>query len=365
MSSQKNSIASESFEVHQRFVNSSRSIVLALLLSCCFAVSAFGAKIAPQKYLIGPKHPGAWLPCKGSHPLDQRNTEITRIFFSIHSSGFDAIQYYGNAEAAVAKVSGAGKETVIVAPQFFEKKHIKEKIPAGMVHWKVSPYRGSSLALNGPAAKGVRLSAFDVLDQWLQQMADKKLYPNLKDVVLVGHSAGGQLVQRYALVGKFQPPEGVDVRYVVCAPSSFAYPTAERWVPGTSYRFAIPSQKVREWAPAYNKWGYGMEDPYSYIRGRDLKKLLKDYARKHVFYICGERDKDPNNSSLSKTNAAMLQGRQRLERMTIFYKYLQHTYGQSITKSQSFAVAAGVAHYGKGNMTSEPGLRFLFAPIPE
>ncbi len=349
----------------QIHVNPRHQILSGVLLSCLLAGAAFGAKIAPQKYLLGKEHPGVWLPYKGSHPLDQVNPDITRIFFSIHSSGYDALQYYGNAEAAIAKVPGGKKETLIVAPHFLDPQHIEGKIPDKMLHWKVRPYWGSSLGLVGSEGKAIRLSSFDVLDQWIAQMADRKLYPNLKDVVIVGHSAGGQMVQRYALVGKFQPPEGVKIRYVVCAPSSYAYPTAERWVPGTKYRFAVPSGNQLESAPNYNNWGYGMKEPYTYFRGMDPKKVAQEYAKRRVFYICGEKDNDPNNRSLSKSNASMLQGKQRLERMTIFFQYLQHTYGPSITQTHAFAIAPRVGHSGKGNMTSSPGMRFLFAPLPE
>jgi poly(3-hydroxybutyrate) depolymerase len=39
-----------------------------------------------------------------------------------------------------------------------------------------------------------------VLDKITALLADKHMYPRLKHVVVTGHSAGGQTVQRYALV---------------------------------------------------------------------------------------------------------------------------------------------------------------------
>jgi hypothetical protein len=62
-------------------------------------------------------------------------------------------------------------------------------------------------------------------------LADRSLFPNLKAVVLAGHSGGGQLVQRYAVVGKAAAAltsTGIHLRYVVANPSSYLYFSDER-----------------------------------------------------------------------------------------------------------------------------------------
>jgi hypothetical protein len=41
-----------------------------------------------------------------------------------------------------------------------------------------------------------------VLDEMLLALADRTVFPNLARVVVSGHSAGGQIVQRYALFSK-------------------------------------------------------------------------------------------------------------------------------------------------------------------
>jgi pimeloyl-ACP methyl ester carboxylesterase len=75
------------------------------------------------------------------------------------------------------------------------------------------------------------LSSFDAIDSILARLADRSVFPNLAHIVLAGHSAGGQIVQRYAVVGTGTDKLtalGVRVRYVVANPSSYAYFSRER-----------------------------------------------------------------------------------------------------------------------------------------
>ncbi|PWN24114.1 hypothetical protein BCV69DRAFT_275449 [Microstroma glucosiphilum] len=46
------------------------------------------------------------------------------------------------------------------------------------------------------------VSSFAVLDQMLQYFDNKTLFPSLNEIVVAGHSAGGQAINRYAAIGK-------------------------------------------------------------------------------------------------------------------------------------------------------------------
>ena len=193
-------------------------------------------------------------------------------------------------------------------------------------------------------------------------MTERKLFPQLKNIVLVGHSGGGQFVQRYAMVGKFDPTGRIKCRYVVSAPSSYAYPSGERFDQRTN-RFVVPDANTLSACPDYNKWGYGLDSPYVYFSDVDADAIAKRYAERSVFYLCGANDTDPNDNTIGKSCGAMMQGRHRLERMQVFAAYLRQEYGASITRRHGFAVVPGIGHYGLGTMTSASGLKFLFSPI--
>lgn len=317
-------------------------------------------EFAPLHYPVTTT-PESFVPYVTSQAIDGEDEAITRVIVSIHSSGFDALQYYDNARAAAQK-QGVLDETLIVAPQLFERTAVPGSIPEGLLFWRVSPFRGSSRAAVGPEVQPLSLSAFAVLDTLLDEITNAETFPNLQHIVLVGHSGGGQLVQRYAMVGKFKPPAGIQIRYVVSAPSSYAYPSSERYHRGEK-RFLVPDGTVLEQCPGYDSWGYGLSQPYAYFKTESAATIASEYAKKSVFYLCGSRDNDPDDGSIGKNCGAMMQGLHRLQRMQVFHKFLTFKYGRDISKHHRFAVVPNVGHYGRGTMTSRVGLVALFSPL--
>jgi hypothetical protein len=339
----------------------------ACLVAACagalwFPAQVRGVEIARERYVVGERAPGGFVPYKASHSLSEPNRQIRRVLFSIHSSGFDALVYYDNALAAAEKARGALAETLIIAPQFFEKPAIPGPIPEGLLYWRVSPFRGSSRGAIGPGEKAVSISPFDVLDGWLASLASRELFPELKDIVLVGHSGGGQFVQRYAMVGKFEPPGEIKCRYVVSAPSSYAYPSGERYNL-RSKSFVVPDAKTLAACANYDHWGYGLGSPYAYFSDVPAEEIARRYGERSVFYLCGANDNNPNDDTIGKSCGAMMQGRHRLERMQVFAAFLRDKYGETISRRHQFAVVSRVGHWGRGTMTSASGVKFLFSPI--
>ncbi len=323
--------------------------------------TANAVEIAPLRHDVDVA-PSAFVPYAASHSLSESNGSIRRILFSIHSSGFDSLQYYDNARQAASQVRGALPETLIVAPQFFEQPAIPGAIPEGLLFWRSSPFRGSGRAAIGPDVQHVSISAYAVIDAWLEQLTTKDLFPQLREIVFVGHSGGGQLVQRYAMVGKFNPAVDVQMRYVVSAPSSYAYTSNERFHTGKR-RFIVPDEATIQKCPGYNNWGYGLGEPYGYFANDDLESIAANYANKNVFYLCGRKDSDPNDDTIGKSCGAAMQGSHRLERMQIFRAFIEFKYGKAVSKNHRFAVVPNVGHHGLGTMTSSAGLYALFAPI--
>jgi predicted alpha/beta superfamily hydrolase len=45
------------------------------------------------------------------------------------------------------------------------------------------------------------MSSYTAVDNIIKAFNNATLYPNLKHIVIAGHSLGGQFVQRYAMVG--------------------------------------------------------------------------------------------------------------------------------------------------------------------
>ena len=90
--------------------------------------------------------------------------------------------------------------SILIAPQFLNEDDVKAH---GL------PSRGGALAnrtweAGGPAVGPAGISAYEVRMRFCSRLADRTMFPDLKDIVLAGHSGGGQAVRRYAVVGKAQ-----------------------------------------------------------------------------------------------------------------------------------------------------------------
>ena len=290
----------------------------------------------------------AFVPYAANRSVTEPDPRITCLVFSFHGRDRIAGQYVENVLRAAESVDGAAERTLVIAPQLFSRDHLPDDVPEGMLYWKTSPFRGSAAAETGPRGNPVRLSAFALIDAWAEELLKETRFTGIREVVFAGHSGGGQLVQRYALVGGFEPGEGIGVRYVVSAPSSYAYASPERFDRAQG-RFAVPDAAGAGGCPEYDRWGYGFDEPYAYFADADPMVLEARYAERRVFYLCGSEDADPNHPTLSRTCESMLQGEHRLDRMLTFRSYLRFRHGRSIAERHRFAVVPERRALGRGD----------------
>jgi len=343
------------------------SIFVFLTIWCIPYSYAITAPIVASRFVINIGGTEARFPYCSSHPIDVANANLKRLIISVHGSGPIAQTYLDSAKTA-ASMKHAENETLIIAPQFFDDGEFQEPIPTDLLYWGASQL-GSQKAFIGPDKKPVSISSFAVLDMLLKHVTGTSLFPNIRTIVILGHSAGGQMVNRYAASNLFETdiakPKGIVMKYLVMAPSSYLYLNKERVKQNTVSQFEIPSDSYLNGCTGYNNYGYGLDNLYAYHtqNGIDAEKIRTQYQYRSVLYLVGSIDNDPNdtaNTLLSKTCESMLQGSQRLERATIFYEYLKHYYGPQIMNNQDFKVIQNVGHVGRDLMTSEEALKFIF-----
>ena len=74
---------------------------------------------------------------------------------------------------------------------------------------------------------GRTVSSFNVLDAMMGILTNRQLYPNMDKISFLGHSAGGQMVQRYAvmsaLAALWDLGSDLTIRFVIANPSSYTY----------------------------------------------------------------------------------------------------------------------------------------------
>ena len=319
-----------------------------------FQLDAMHATIPYEGHATIPYEGHATIPYEGNYSLNKKNTNITRLVVAIHSSNHDANFYFKNTFNLASKLH-TEQNTLIVSPQFLLSSLIDSPVHANYLYWRVYPFLGSSMSTykNHKA----RISAYEVLDTLIDKITQKGNFSNLKEIVIFGHSAGGQFVNRYCAYNRFQK-NGLYVHYIVMAPSSYLYFDNKRPIGKNSSLF----KKVPIQIKKYNSWGHGLENLYRVHRKYKITPdmMRKQYAKSNVTYLVGAKDNDPNNKSLSTTQASNLQGSNRLQRMLFYKKHLQSHFGEMILLRHQFFIIPNVGHSSKGLMNSKKGKETLF-----
>jgi pimeloyl-ACP methyl ester carboxylesterase len=239
------------------------------------------------------------MPFDVSLDWNQPQPQVTRAVVTFHGEGRDVDGYYRATLRAAEQAGGdASASSILVAPQFLNEEDARaHRLPASVLRWRQGTWEGGVDA-SGPSS----VSAFEVIDAIAAHLSDRRLFPNLRVIVLAGHSGGGQAVQRYAIVGRVErvADARIHIRYVVANPSSYLYFSDDRprFEKG-SYRFEAASGHGCQ---NFNHWKYGPVDvQQDYVRKSAASgwQTLEDaYAQKDVLYLLRTDDVDPPRKRL-------------------------------------------------------------------
>lgn len=302
-----------------------------------------GAQACRGHVILG----GGWrLPYYRNHPLSGSPT-VTRAVVAMHGSYRDARATF-EALLDAAQAAGVDDRTLIIAPRL----EARADRPADHEpRWTSEGWKRGDGAITPHG-----LSSFAVMDQVLSRLANRRRFPNLTGIVLAGHSAGAQYVQRYAAGGRGPIRHaGVSITYVVANPSSYLYlsPYRPDQSDQTGRRFAVPSTSC-----AYDDYKYGLGHRNDYMRGLSDDTIRARYARRRVTYLLGAHD-TRHDSMLDVTCAARLEGDNRLQRGTLYYRYMRTYFPRA---RHDRVVVPGAGHSAHDMYDSAQGRAVLFPP---
>lgn len=317
--------------------------------------------IAAQRFHVTTAAGSADVPFIVSRDWSRTQPRITRAVVIFHGIGRDAKGAYRAALEAAAATGSAARETIFIAPQFLDEEDIDAHlIPADVLRWRRTEWDAGA-----PASAPVPVSSYSVVDALLARLADRSVFPNLRTIVLAGHSGGAQLVQRYAVVGR--APAALSVgglihfRFVIANPSSYLYFDDERPAPNGAF-VPFPARGCK----AFNHWKYGTIDAPAYVNS-DADNTSVDstwpqreaaYAQRDVIYLLGTADTDPHEKDLDVSCGGEAEGPTRFARGQSYYAYLRGRNGAGWNQRMWFV--SGVAHSTRGMFTSPCGVGALF-----
>ena len=283
-----------------------------------------------------------------THPLATKNENITRAFILVHGILRDADNHFRTALAG-AFLADALDDTLIVAPRFSssssahgnEAGDCRDTLSPDEANWICDSQRPDTWR-SGGAALGANLTSFDFMDEILRRLARKDVFPNLKTIVVAGHSAGGQFVVRYAMLNQVHDKLGTPVSYVVANPSSYAYVDDLRPIPAifSTPEFISPLKTPASPNPSpafapfadaanckgYATWPYGLQGRTPYSASLTEQQITQQLTSRPVTFLLGEADVLPLGV-FDTSCSATAQGPTRLARGIAFHKYVNDHLG--------------------------------------
>ena len=285
-----------------------------------------------------------------TYALEVPNERISRALIMVHGAGRDADNYFRTAVAA-AFLGDALEDTIVIAPRFASNdgRSCRDTLAANEVSWSCN---GDSWRSGGISLSHERLTSYDLMDEIVRRLARKNVFPNLRSIVVAGHSAGGQFVTRYAMANQVHGMPGVRLTYVVSNPSSYAYLDANRpTADGKEFRAFSDARNCT----TYDRWPYGLQNRTGYAAKTPDDVLKKQAAARPVAYLLGEIDILPLGG-FDSSCPAMAQGPTRLARGEAFESYINRSYGAHHTVT----VVPLCGHNARCMFTAETALPLLF-----
>ncbi|QJP70481.1 alpha/beta fold hydrolase [Burkholderia glumae] len=276
--------------------------------------------IAPQHLSVATPAGAGTVPLYASGEWNAPQPGVRSAVILLHGRLRNADAYFRLARRARAAAGRHAEHAVLLVPQFLARADAEaHRLPASTLVWDWTGWMGGGEAL-APAP----VSSFEVIDALLAALVDARGFPALREVVVAGHSGGGQVAQRYAVLARGEAAlteRGVALRYVIANPSSYVYFDALRPDAGAGFSAYDAAR-----CAGFNAWKYGLEALPPYASGQaaaaEPGAFERAYLKRDVTMLLGERDCDPQHPALDRSCAAMAQGAHRLERGLAYARYI-------------------------------------------
>lgn len=253
-----------------------------------------------------------------NYRLGTPNAAIERAVIVVHGKNRDADNYFSHIVSAANKAERI-TSTLILAPNFIASE---DDPNSDELYWPKGGWKQGDRSRN----LLLYMSSFSVMDRIFQKLSQPGKFPNLKRVILIGHSAGGQFVNRYAAGSRAEDMShmsGIHVRYIIANPSTYMYLNGTRKM-GDMDNIFLSVPPGQSCGRNYNNYKYGLRKRNRYMSRVTADQIRTQYTSRNVIYLLGQQD--TGTGSLDQSCPAMLQGENRLERGRIFYNHICRYY---------------------------------------
>jgi pimeloyl-ACP methyl ester carboxylesterase len=334
------------------------ALVSVLLVLECGAAIAQNKKIersCPFAFQMHKKGGTQKLRYASNHSLTSVDTSIETLLVYIHGINRNGVDYFEYGERMLRAVNKK-KETLLIAPQYADAEDLDYyQLGNDFLYWKKTEWKDGHTSIstdNRP--QGLKISSYEVLDSLLTAILSSNKFPNIKKVVIVGHSAGGQFVQRYSTITPVPDRfTQYKFRFLVMDPSSYMYLDARR--PLADKTFGMPDTAG---CPEYNDYPKGLIKLNTYAKAIGAENIKRNLMQRDIVILLGEKDTKTDDPNLDVSCAGNLQGRFRLERGLNYVSYLSAF--PEYEHKGNYNIVAGSGHNGDTMINSDEAKKWIF-----
>ncbi len=287
--------------------------------------------------------------------LNRTDTAVRTLLIFVHGLHRNAMGYFASAEDAVHS-AGQKKTTLVIAPQYAVEEDLYDNgLGNRFLYWKRAEWKDGWTSVTGDhRGHNIGMSSYELMDSLITFVLTSGKFPHIDKVVIAGHSAGGQFVQRYSAITPL--PDllpSFKFRFIVMNPSSYMYPDNRR--PGGDGTFVVPDSTG---CPAYDRYPKGLSELSTYAGATGADRIRHNMLQRDIVILLGADDTDIDDPDLDVSCAANLQGNVRLARGLNFFSYISSfpEYGQK----QYCNIVPRVGHSGKDIINSKEARKWIF-----
>ena len=188
------------------------------------------------------------------------------------------------------------------------------------------------------------ISSFQVMDRLIEIAVDKNRFPNVKKVVVIGHSLGAQANLHYALIKRPKKYDNI-IKYWIGDPGAVTY--LDDWRPIHKHNCS-----------GYNSWPYGLSNHGSipkYNRkraGKHGERFKEQFYQKNIHFGIALNDNGHGNTHCQ----AMMQGPNRISRTSLWIKH----FGDDFPSNFTVDYVPGLSHQDYPMIAYYGSLKYIF-----
>ena len=287
-------------------------------------------------------------------PLANTSADIKYAIISLHGDGRNADEHFNIIGQATIN-AGLEDSTILLAPVYpFQDDINQYNLGDDVLYWSDTDWNAGDLSRNTQSnPRPFRISSFSTMDSIYHRLVENN--PNLKRIVLTGHSAGSQMVVRYAAGGRAQADlteTGIDFVFVPTNTPSFLY--------YDNNRVLNQNAEVFEFGPSdcgsASQYKYGLDNLNQYMENTGEATIIENHKQADVTYLIGQYD----FGGQTNTCARMVQGSSRLIRTHVYFSYIGFFYGDSVYNNHRMAEIPAAYHEFDEIVFTDCGMNALF-----